>query len=354
MTPPCPELLFVSGPQEGQRVVLLKQVMSAGRAEVCDVHLAEEFASRRHLQFEITPDGCALEVLSPRGLHINGKAYKPGKKILLDTGDCLGIGAATNILFVGAGDDPEAALTAYRKAHPLLRPAKADAKEEAPPAETAPPGPAREEAAKPTAPGAAGGPEELQAQAKRAKVRKYAILGGVYAAAMVVLVIVLAHMKHDDGQTSGGVPIFLPDSAVEEAIREPLSRGSNENLAAEDLRQAQVMFDSRKFRPGNLQKCVKAFKMHLAYLNRQEFQAPENTTLFQSAREELIQQVKDAYTEARNREMARQWSAASQKWDQLLVILPHDPEWNTAAYNKLVDNVMAHAGYVRIRIPSRR
>ena len=115
-----PELLFVRGPQAGQRVVLTTGQAVLGRSPECDVRLEEESASRRQVQFEMTAEGVVVENLSSQGTLISGKRYKSGKRVLLDTGDVLAAGAVTEILFVAAGDDPEAALTAYRQARPAV------------------------------------------------------------------------------------------------------------------------------------------------------------------------------------------------------------------------------------------
>jgi hypothetical protein len=348
MAQPCPELLFLSGPQEGQRAVLIKPVMLAGRAEACDIHIAEASASRQHLRFEATADGCLLEVLSIRGIRINGKSYKPSKNILLDSGDCLELGADTRMLFVAAGDDPEAVLAAYRQAHPAGQPAQ---KEKPPPPAPKEEAPARKDAA--PRPGAAppplAVPEASQKdQAHRAKVRKYAILGGVYALAMVGLVIFLSTMNKADIPRESLTA--LTNNDIDEAISAPITRSVNENLAAEELQKALAAYDSRNFQFGNLQRCVKSFKLHLAYRNKQEFEDPENARRSRMASGELAKQVTDAYGQALISEKAQIWPQADRKWKQLCVILPKDEEWNTDAYNKVVKNVWDHAAYTRSHV----
>jgi tetratricopeptide (TPR) repeat protein len=145
-------------------------------------------------------------------------------------------------------------------------------------------------------------------------------------------------------------PAMIPDSVLLESIREPVQRSLNENLAAEELQNAQAAFDNRNFRPGNLQKCVKCFKLHLAYLKKRDFDDAENTRMFQTASDELIAEVKSAYHEAWLREKGRLWGDASKEWDRLRVILPHDAEWNTKGYDNLTDNVMMHTAYCRANL----
>jgi hypothetical protein len=356
---PCPELLFVSGPQGGQRAVLLKTVSLAGRSEACDVHLAEEFASRQHLRFENTPDGCLVEVLSPHGVRINGKTYKPPKKILLDTGDRLVVGAATEMLFVAAGDDPAEALAAFRKAHPPPAKPRPEAKEGPPePAAGPVPEPVRKEEPATAAPAPQEDEERQRALQHRAKVRKYAILGGVYAVVLVGMFFFLGSLKKGStfGSGASGPPAVISESLIEKAVREPLVRGLSENLAAEELRQARAYFARRTDRFGylHLQKCVKNFKLHLAHLKRPDFVDPDDSTRYGAAVEELIAKVKEVYREAWFREKARLWPDSNRKWEELRAILPDDPEWDTEAYKQVVANVMLHAAYTRSNMPKGR
>ena len=72
---PRPELVFLSGPQAGERAVLMADIVEAGRSPSCDVHLTEQHASRRQMQFQLTPDGWAVENLSVNRIRINGKRY---------------------------------------------------------------------------------------------------------------------------------------------------------------------------------------------------------------------------------------------------------------------------------------
>ena len=370
MPDPSPELLFLSGPQEGQRAVLFQPVALAGRAEDCEVHLVEEFASRQHLRFQRTNEGCQVEVLSSRGARINGKLYKPPTKVLLDTGDLISLATETVILFVAAGDDPEAALAEYRKAHPAPAPVQRPPPVPAglaatrrgagqcpvPPPPPEPPPPAEEQAPKPSPPVTPAAQEEARrrhAQAtSRAKLRKYAVLGGVYAIFLVGLAIFLATRSRGPASVAtGGPPGLLPESAIEDAVQQPLSRATNENLAAENLHQAQTLYDSRGFHLGNRQKCVKGFKLCLAFLNRKEFDSPADSDRCHTVSGELIDQVRDAYREAWLREKARLWAKANQKWEEVRAMLPPDSDWNSPAYKAATDNVMAHIAYTRMNMP---
>jgi hypothetical protein len=363
MPAPCPELLFVAGPQDGQRAVLIKAVSVAGRGEACDVHVAEEFASRQHLRFENTPDGCLVEVLSSHGVRINGKTYKPPKRLLLDTGDVLRVGAVTDLLFVAAGDDPAEALAAYRKDHPAAGGPRQKKEEE--PVELLP---APEEAVKeraPTAPLAAPEDEEARkALQHRVKMRKYAILGGVYGAGMVALFafLIIPKMFGGGGSTSDGVPDLskpLSESLIRKAVRDPLVRSLSENQAAEELREAQAWYARINDQYGylNLQKCVKYYKLHLAHLKPRggDFADPDDSRRYDAAMEALVAKVVEIYDQAWRSEKARDWPDATAKWELLQKVLPEDPDWDKdSAYAKVVANVRLHAAYTRSNEEKRR
>ena len=190
-----PELIFIAGPQAGQRVILSRPGATLGRGSAADVLLSEDYASREQARYERLQGGPCVIGLSKRGTWINGRRYKPGKRVFLDTGDRIGVGKETEILFVNAGDDPDAALEAAcrpdraRKnafgkiaapSRPVAQPAAPAPKETAAEAEAPPeaPAPADRRAGK-HRPSEMSADEraELERQAKR---RKLMIGLGVY------------------------------------------------------------------------------------------------------------------------------------------------------------------------------
>ena len=165
-----PELIFVRGPQQGERAVMMTNAVLVGRSPAADVRLTEQTASREQVRFALSPEGWLMENLSTNGTRINGKNYKKKKKLILETGDTLAVGVDTEILYVAPGDDPEEAIAEYRQAH---------APKEAPAAE-APPEPAPAPAAKPQAkpaPAKAPAAEAEPSPAKSAKPGKPAKAG---------------------------------------------------------------------------------------------------------------------------------------------------------------------------------
>ena len=56
------ELIYVKGPQAGQRASLMSAVVTVGRGQQADVQLTEEHVSRKHFQLTLTQDGWVFEI----------------------------------------------------------------------------------------------------------------------------------------------------------------------------------------------------------------------------------------------------------------------------------------------------
>ena len=357
MAAPAPELLFLSGPQQGQRAVVMKNVVVAGRSPTADIQLTEESASRRQLRLESTPDGWVLENLSAGGTRINGKKYKAGKKVLLSTGDVIGLAAVTDILFVDAGDDPDEALAGYHKAHPAGPP----------PAQEKPaPAPATPEVSSPAPPPVppplpAGAPgtvplqgqtkltdeEEAKRLARKAKLKKYGVLLGIYAVVMVGVIVFLATMRQAEPQTGArGIPERLTEK-IPEILNEEVQAAQDFSLEArEALIKARAQYPDRHFRPGNLYIVVKHFKTYLANRRDAGFENPDDERMYRHAKEELIAEVQNKYNEAWNAEQAGNWTLAQRRFEELLRMVP-DPD------SPIWKNAVDHLDYIKRHIKQR-
>jgi hypothetical protein len=337
------ELIFMQGPQQGARVQLRHNQLIVGRDPQCALVLQEAYASRKHFQLDLTAEGWLVENLSDRGTLINGKKFKHGKRVLLDTGDVLGTGAETEILFIAPGADASGAIAAYRSMRVQTQ------KQQQPPQvqEPLPEQPPTDEPASPVASeAAASGSDALK------KYRKYIIFGGAYLAAMVVLIIFLASLKKSDAKANQ--PARLSERDISEAFYQPIERHQNLNIAAEMLEQARALWPKRNFRRADLQACVMAFKLHLAYANSVDFDDPNVHGMFIQARDELISRVQDEYSQAWISQQAQKWRESLMRWNSLQMMLPRSNDWDTPAYRDLQDNIMSHVAYVRRKMPAKR
>ncbi len=350
---PHPELIFVSGPQAGERAALSKRVFVAGRAPTCDLHLVEEFASRQQFRLEISPDGWVAENLSSRGTLVNGKKFKGSKRVILDTGDVLSVGTLTNILFVAAGDDPEAALEKYRQQHPEGELPPPAAQSPAAAAATPPPvaPPIIADAAQPPLQAAEDAAEAAAAAARKTKLKKYGMYAAIYVAVLVALILFLNSVSKTN-ETASGPPAEMEDREIDEALREPIKRGANNNIAAEARQKALSLYEDRQFHKGDLQRCAKLFKISLANQagNKLEFDDFRMNEMYRNTMADLIRDVTAKYRRATIQERGSQWANAVRAWEELRVILPQDPEWDTPGYDRLTRNIAAHNTHCRQRL----
>ena len=333
-----PELIFVAGPQQGERAILMKNVVVLGRASSCDVHLAEPSASRQQVRIERTREGWVMADLSSNRTRVNGKRFKAKARVLLETGDVLGVGTGTEILFVAPPDDPEEVLAKYREAHPVG---------EAPPQPAEAPPPAEKKLPS-SAPAGAGAGLTEEEEDRKAQMKRYAVLGAVVLAGLLG-VIAIALLRTRGG--GGGPPHAArwDKDDIADALKEPLSRVPNSGIAAERLERANRLA-GRWIRDGDLQTCVKNYKLSLAYYGRKQMQMlpdPSDQRQYEIALGKLIHKVQEDYREGWVREQDGKWSEADAIWQLLLRVLPHDPEWDTRGYGDLRSNLMSHAAYAR-------
>jgi hypothetical protein len=401
MSLPRPDLVFVAGPQEGERAVLMSDRAIVGRSRTADINITEEFVSRRHLEFTNSSDGWIVQTLSSAGMRINGRKFKPGKKVILATGDVLAIGLQTEILFVSPPDDPEAAIAQYRKAHvkgnaaagdsdsPVeltLAPNEARSPDVQAPAEPQmPAGSARSGAphdsersepiltAVPEKSGfrrmffsktpievAAGGDSGLQAvpvsldEAEQARLRKrvkYAVIFGIYLLILAVVVVVIWQ------RGAGGIfgppkePPILSEKKIEECLATRLKRakditGTN---AAEALNSALALYENRNIRVGDLYRCVRQFKLYLAYDDLSSCPNIHDDEKYKTARSELTELVRKKYFIACNFEKQFCWVDSKAAFDDLLRVVPEHEQGDPVA-DVLVGNINTHLNYVSGKI----
>jgi len=355
-----PELVFVAGPQAGERAVLVNNVVPVGRSPEADVHVREEHVSRKHLQLTLTPVGWVLDIFSPERTRINGKKYRKGRKILLGTGDVIMMGAETQVLFVDAGDDVEEALGAWREAAegvaqapPAAAEAPEDVSEAPPPREERPapePPPAKAPAKAPAAEPEAAESFDPDAAARKAKLRKYAIFGGIYALVLIVVVVFLFSLsERNDGAGPSDIPKVLTKKDIEGVFR--ASRGElggkvspNAVSAVRALDDALALYPGRDFRNGDRYRCVKSFELHLAYSTRDAFESPQHELMLQRARDELIEDVWRKYRSAWAFEQAHKWEQAWHGWRTVMETVPEVDAKFPA--RKIYDNAFQHSKYV--------
>jgi predicted component of type VI protein secretion system len=348
------ELIYVGGPQSGQRAALMSAVVTVGRGQQADVQLTEEHISRKHFQLVLTQDGWIFENLSPLRSRVNGKKYKIGKKIILDTGDVIAVGAETELLFVSAGDDPEAALIAFRQSG--VRKGKSLAAASAP---AAAPSPAEQspETDEQNARAGKSSPavqldgdeedveltdEELAAQAQRAKLKKYAVIFAAYMGLLGVFVVILVSLGGGKDRVIGsdGRAIFLDDQRIDEFINSPFSRDRNAVAAREALEKAILALEWTN-KVDHQYRGIYWFKVSRAY---GRVLTSEEDKQFIAVKKRFTKQVQDLYRNAYAFQRDHQYVTSERIYRELLDMLPAVERRD--GIRDLRQNIIAHVSFI--------
>lgn len=354
-----PELVILSGPQKGERVTLREIVMVLGRSGEANVLLTEQFISRQHAQYERSPDGPTVECLSDRGLWVNGKRYMPGKRLLLASGDVLGLGRETEMLFVSAGDSVQEVLsalhgrpkrvTAFGKKAVLAEPR---AKEAAEPPVEEPARPAKASKPRKVATLPSAGPAAVDE--KKRRTRLYVMLG-IYIGVLTIggTVLYLVTEKPPDAMTA---PPMLSKEQIAQALKERPNVTPNLKLMSSRLEQAMALYQQYGQDTRKLYQCVKLFDDALAYGGKSLFDDPEHEKAYRAALNALTDRMNDRYRNAMLLEGAQNWSKAQQEFSELLAILASSS--TASEKDMLFSNVQAHHRYIKAnllrKIPTKR
>lgn len=345
MPAPRPELIFVAGPQRGRRAVLLRDGMIGGRSEAADIPFVEEFISREQVLFQRLAEGWTIERLPHSNpVCVNGKEYKPGRRILLASGDVITLGARTKLLFVEADDDPNRVLAEYRRTHPEEETTEeavvSVAKETA---EVVSAAPAAAEEKKPSS-----ARRKATAGTKSSRMRKYAAGFLVYLALLAVGAAILQQKRNEKNRRGETAPDRLSPAVIAETLRSDLVRAPNEVAAQRSRKEARNYFRLRTSERRNLYRCLTAYRLYRAYRRpEQRTFLAEDERQYRLAAEELTTVIRDLYERGWIAEQNGQWARAKEQFDRILQYIPmslaaEDPE----VRDVLLANVMDHLRYV--------
>jgi hypothetical protein len=280
------------------------------------------------------------------------------------------LGTASVVLFVSAGDDPDQAARAFLTEHiELSEPSAAPVPTSVAPPTEAPPAQAQVAASAPPMPVAPaveppteaplideeagdtpGAQEEQDILAeRRKKLIKYGIGAGIYVVVLIILFVVLSSLsKDDDDDENESAPRWYRDDDIRVMLAQEYGLRRNASIAEDYLQVARQMFRDRELDPGNPFRCVKHFKLHLAYRAGRRFESTQDERDYMDALRELTDQVTGLYRSAYANGQNKNWSAARQEFTELLEMLPvtEDPvPLEDARVLDLVRNIRAHIGY---------
>jgi len=369
MASAMPELIFVVGPQAGERAVIMTNTAVFGRSPNSDVRLVEEAASREHVRFQFTREGWVMENLSANGTLINGKRYKKNKKVILDTGDVMGVGLETKILYVSPGDDPEEALQDWRQANPASQPkpsepparqARPRGKAPAAPAgaaaaATAEENPARKADKQPVE-GAEeegiGGPPE-----KASKTLKVILLSIVLVGIVGFGLALIMRSDPTDvpGANGGGIPRLTPEQ-ITKALEAPLNRPPSPTQAAAALKSAVSSYSTKAlWEKGDLYRCVKQFKLYRAYSQSPGFPRIQYERMADAAARQLDVLIRERYKTAWKFEKAKNYRNAKRAFEELERLLPvGEVKRDSQVFKVIITNIRRHRTYIKSQMGKTR
>jgi len=248
-----PELVFIRGPQKGQRAPLSKTMNIVGRDKTCDIDLQDEYASRQHARLIVEGARVRLVNTSPNGTRLNGK---PTEQAVLNDGDVLGFGLECEIQFEAAES---------------IAPAR-------PGAAIPPPlpggksgwlaGPAEQAAAAVAAEAVAAGGEQPVGK-RRLKKPPAIVWVGMYMLLIAALFVLLPKILGTADIHRAGNAEYLTRDRIEQLVREPLKEDRNERLAGDNLDKAvkgvEAWENGTSTREDHLFRTYQFFKEALAF-----------------------------------------------------------------------------------------
>jgi len=365
------EFVVLAGPQKGQVIAVVGERVVVGRSSECTIALKEDYVSRRQVELSRTADGWLMDNLSSNGTLVNGKRYKAGAKILLDTGDVLGVGMETELLFVNQGADAEDALRAWREKASTARPVTAamdepaapPASAETRPADSPPPDVDREPARPSRQRDALASASDMSTadlaavEAKKAKYKKYAIAASIYFTVMLgVIVAAFIFRDTSDDPTGPARPANLKAAEIEDALRARPAVALNETLAEEELKKARGAYDNATgsdARSGRKYRCIKFYKTYQAYRGTTMFEDLQDEQKFNTMLEGLVSDVQREYSKAMSLCANGYWPEAMEVLKKLLDMVPEGDE-RDPTYQGLMSNVNKWHDLAKSQAPKKR
>jgi len=320
MTQQQAQLIILSGPERGLRITLAEFPLTMGRSVTCGLCLSEPFISREHAVLDWTDEGVMMTVRARRGVKIGAKTYKAGKYILLDTGDVLALGGETEILFVAAGADPDAALAAELARRQTPSEPAAPRRERQPAAEDTETGqgppPEAHTAGAVTEPDEVRVkpiPAEAEAIRRKRRTRKLLIALGVYLLVLAGLALALL-LSRSEATARITVPVFEAHQ-IEAMLLDPLGDRKrdmqpNSQEAAKALAEARQRYMWRRVNPPDRYWCVYQYQRYLRLSSRQLLSDIDDRQKYDTAFSELLAEVTRLYLVGCQGARQERWTTA--------------------------------------------
>ena len=140
---------------------------------------------------------------------------------------------------------------------------------------------------------------------------------------MVAILVVMSGGPQNGGNKNTGLT-SLSEQSIRDEIEGELTRPNDDNKASEALAYARDQFQRRYQSSNGLYKTLYAFKEHLAYSGKDEFDDPQDQVKYDLVRKELTDKVIQLYNFSVAKVDHKEWAMAKQKFKELRELYPGD------------------------------
>lgn len=391
MTNARPELVVVTGPQKGGRAFLTKNIITIGRVAPADICILEQFVSRQQAKLTFTNEGWVIENLAKNNnFAVNGKTYKPGQKIIIETADLITIGKESNLIFVDKGFDSGPIIEDYYRRCPLPEPVPVPVPEPEPENKLADPTKLSEQdlsqmlADQPSKlididsqgnplnsmsehvenPQEPDEPEIDEEALRKAKRKKYLVGFGIYAIILVALIAFFSTLKGKNSSPSDfdeTKRVELTDRQITKLLTAKLRRAQSASRARQALSKANEYEMKIKADPTYPYLSMLNYRLFKAYAANTEELINRNLDekKIEHAREVLLDTVINEYHNMINAQRSgEKWYEAKEAVEKLVKMLPMKTvdDNNDYTVRKFLDNIDKHYNYIcrQIRLQKKR
>ena len=189
--------------------------------------------------------------------------------------------------------------------------------------------------------------------ARRKKYKLYAIIGGAWVVVLIGIIVLLTMLKNNDDGDVTDLKIYDKDEIVEIIERPMPSKGNNPASAKDCLTEARRYYASRNARPGNRYRCVKNYKLAIAWgasltrVDDEQFDgapASLNGGATPGVKQELADRLTDQYNDALALLREKDYVNAEKSYRQLLAMYPAGEPPNGDRDDKLLKNFQDYMG----------
>ena len=341
-----PQLIVVAGPDESHTAIIGGGGLTIGRAATCGLPLSEPTISREHLRLALAEEGVTLEVLSHQGVEIDGRMHKRGQLIVLGAGDVLTLGLQTQLLFVDRGGDADVAMVQWRVRNKAAAPETPEPVKTGKAAAPVQPTHAVKAHAAAAPPAGTDHPVTAPVPTGLARRRKLLIGLGIYGAAMVALIVVLA-LAPDKPAGRAVRPKVLTQGEIEKILKADLPPSQNADKAVESLDAARRQYQMGRANIASRYNCIRQYKLYKAYSGRAAFEDPADQARYDESLAELVKELVPVYTDACN-------FAAQERWHQALAGFQKARDLVDDQANPFNINVLRHIDYTKKQLEAQR